>query len=577
MRHSDHGSGFFRQSRDWLLPAILVCIAAIAQGAQQPAPQEVADLIVLDARIHTMDATDSVHTAIACRGDRILAVGSNAEIQRLQGAGTKVIEAAGRTVVPGFNDSHVHFLAGGQQLSAVQLRDAKSPDEFVSRLREYAATIPAGQWITGGDWDHENWSSGELPDRSWIDAVTAEHPVLISRLDGHMALANSRALQLGAVTKETADPDGGLIVRNAGTGEPTGILKDAAMSLVSRKIPAASVEAKLRAAQAATDYAASLGVTSVQDMSGAADIDVFRELQRQGNLKTRIYAFAPLPAWQTSADRGLQAAKGDVWIREGGLKGFADGSLGSTTALFCEPYLDDPQTVGLPGDEMFPDGVMLQRIQGADRAGLQVAVHATGDRANDQMLTIFDRVSRINGTKERRFRIEHAQHLRLQDVSRFADTGVIASMQPMHCADDGRWALKRIGPERARGTYAFRSLLDAGVILAFGSDWNVATLDPLQGVAAAVTRQTTDGQNPDGWVPEQKISVTEAIRAWTVGSATAEFAETYKGRLQRGMLADMVILSTDIFSVPAEQLWRAQVLTTIVGGRVVYERAVKSP
>ena len=573
----DHGSEFFGQSRDWLLPAILVCIAAIAQGAQQPAAQEVADLIVLDARIHTMDATDSVHTAIACRGDRILAVGSNAEIQRLQGQDTKVIEAAGRTVVPGFNDSHVHFLAGGQQLSAVQLRDAKSPDEFVSRLREYAATIPAGQWITGGDWDHENWSSGELPDRSWIDAITADHPVLISRLDGHMALANSRALQLGAVTKETADPDGGLIVRNARTGEPTGILKDAAMSLVSRKIPAASVEARLRAAQAATDYAASLGVTSVQDMSGAADVDIFRELQRQGNLKTRIYAFAPLPAWQTSADRGLQAAKGDVWIREGGLKGFADGSLGSTTALFFEPYLDDPQTVGLPGDEMFPDGVMLQRIQGADRAGLQVAVHAIGDRANDQMLTIFDRVSRINGAKERRFRIEHAQHLRLQDVSRFADTGVIASMQPMHCADDGRWALKRIGPERARGTYAFRSLLDAGVILAFGSDWNVATLDPLQGVAAAVTRQTTDGQNPDGWVPEQKISVTEAIRAWTVGSATAEFAETYKGRLQQGMLADMVILSTDIFSVPAEQLWRAQVLTTIVGGRVVYERAVKSP
>ncbi len=362
MRLRDHGSGFFGQSRDWLLPAILVCIAAIAQGAQQPAAQEVADLIVLDARIHTMDATDSVHTAIACRGDRILAVGSNAEIQRLQGQDTKVIEAAGRTVVPGFNDSHVHFLAGGQQLSAVQLRDAKSPDEFVSRLREYAATIPAGQWITGGDWDHENWSSGELPDRSWIDAITADHPVLISRLDGHMALANSRALQLGAVTKETADPDGGLIVRNARTGEPTGILKDAAMSLVSRKIPAASVEAKLRAAQAATDYAASLGVTSVQDMSGAADVDIFRELQRQGNLKTRIYAFAPLPAWQTSADRGLQAAKGDVWIREGGLKGFADGSLGSTTALFFEPYLDDPQTVGLPGDEMFPDGVMLKEL-----------------------------------------------------------------------------------------------------------------------------------------------------------------------------------------------------------------------
>lgn len=551
---------------------LVSCIGHVTCLAQEQAgPGQLADVVILEAPIHSMDEGDTVHEAIACRGECIQAIGSRAEIERLIGPKTRVIQADGKVVVPGFNDAHVHFLSGGLQLSSVQLRDAKTKEEFVSRLREYASSLPKGQWITGGDWDHENWPSGELPDREWIDSVTRDNPVMISRLDGHMALANSLALQLGGVTKETTDPDGGLIVRHSQTGEPTGILKDAAMSLVSRRIPGISFEARLRAVKAATDYAASLGVTSVQDMSGASDVSVFRELHQRGELKTRIYAFAPLPAWQRSADAGLKAAQGDDWIREGGLKGFADGSLGSTTALFFEPYLDSPETSGLPGDEMFPDGVMLQRVQGADRAGLQVVVHAIGDKANDQMLIIFDQVSRINGAKDRRFRIEHAQHLRMADILRFAELGVIASMQPMHCADDGRWALKRIGPERAKGTYAFRSLLDAGAVLAFGSDWNVATLDPIQGIAAAVTRRTLDGKNPDGWVPEQKITVEEAVRAYTAGSARAEFAETSKGSLRPGMLADMVILSQDIFKGPPEEITRTRVVTTIVGGKVVYE------
>lgn len=556
-----------------LTTLFLACGPWVAASQPLHGNPDFADVVVLGARVHSMDRDDTVYEAIACRGDRVQAIGSRSEVEKFIGPETRVIEASGKVVVPGFNDAHVHFLSGGLQLSSVQLREAKTKEEFVSRLRDFAATLPKGQWITGGDWDHENWPSGELPDREWIDSVTRDNPVMISRLDGHMALANSLALQLGGVTKDTADPDGGLIVRHAQTGEPTGILKDAAMSLVSRRIPGLSFESRLRAAKAATDYAASLGVTSVQDMSGAGDVDVYRALRQRAELKTRIYAFAPLPAWKTSADAGLKAAIGDDWIREGGLKGFADGSLGSTTALFFEPYLDSPTTSGLPGDEMFPDGVMLQRVQAADRAGLQVVVHAIGDKANDQMLTIFDQVSRINGKRDRRFRIEHAQHLRMEDIPRFAEIGVIASMQPMHCADDGRWALKRIGPERAKGTYAFRSLLDAGAILAFGSDWNVATLDPIQGIAAAVTRRTLDGKNPDGWVPEQKITVEEAVRAYTVGSSRAEFAEQSKGTLQPGMLADLVILSQDIFTVPPEEITRTKVVTTIVGGNVVYEAA----
>lgn len=534
--------------------------------------QSTAELVVVNARVHTMNPAQPRAEALAVSGQRIVAVGSDEEIRTRIGADTQVVDAHHRLLVPGFNDAHVHFLSGGRQLSSVQLRDARSRDEFARRIELFASQLPAGHWITGGDWDHENWPGAELPTREWIDRVTPHHPVFISRLDGHMALANSLALKIGQVGRDTPSPDGGLIVHAAETGEPTGILKDAAMSLVSRHIPALSLEARIAAARAATDHAASLGVTSVQDMSGSGDVDVYRELYRRGQLRTRIYALAPLPQWQKSAARGLKAATGDAWIREGGLKGFADGSLGSTTALFFEPYDDAPENRGLPGDEMFPEGAMLERVRDADRAGLQVVVHAIGDRANDQMLTIFDHVSRAHGPRDRRFRIEHAQHLRQADMPRFAEAQVIASMQPYHCADDGRWAMKRIGPERARGTYAFRSLLDSGAMLAFGSDWNVAPLNPISGIAAAVTRRTLDGAHPDGWVPEQKITVEEAIRAYTTGSAYAEFTDKEKGMLATGMLADFVILSQDLFQMAPNDIESTHVVVTVVDGRVVYQR-----
>ena len=529
-----------------------------------------ADLVVVNARVRTMDEKRPAAAAVAVYGNRVVAVGSTAEVRSLAGARTRVVDAGGRLVLPGFNDSHVHFLSGGFQLASVDLRDAATTQEFAERVRQFAQKIPRGRWITGGDWDHERWPGAALPTRELIDAFTPDTPVFVSRLDGHMALANSLALKLAGVTRETPDPPGGLIVRDPKTNEPTGVLKDAAMSYVYKVIPDASFEEKLIAARAATEHAARNGVTSVQDMSAGNDVGVYQTLLERGELKTRVYAVSPLPAWERLANTGVHARFGNDVLRIGGLKGFSDGSLGSTTALFFEPYLDAPGTRGLLGDEMQPEGAMPERVRQADRYGLQVMIHAIGDAANDRILSIYEQVAKENGERDRRFRIEHAQHLRPQDIRRFGRLRVIASMQPYHCIDDGRWAEKRIGPTRARGTYAFRSLLDSGAVLAFGSDWTVAPISPLLGIYAAVTRRTLDGKHPGGWVPEQKITVEEAARAYTVGSAFAEFADDAKGTITTGKLADMVILSDDIFTIDPVRIETVQVVMTIMDGKIIY-------
>ena len=529
------------------------------------------DLVIVNANIHTMDQQAPTAEAVAVLGNRIVAVGSDNDIRKLAGRNTRIIDAKKQLVLPGFNDSHVHFMSGGFQLSSVDLRDANSPEEFSQRIKQFAEKVNAGRWITGGDWDHERWPKAQLPTRQLIDAYTQGTPVFVNRLDGHMGLANSLALRLAGVTKDTPDPPGGIIVRDPQTGEPTGILKDAAQNFVWKVIPAASFDEKLAAARAATNHAASVGVTSVQDMSAGTDVGVYQTLLDRGELKTRIYAVAPLPAWERLGRTGVRAHFGSAMLRVGGLKGFADGSLGSTTALFYDPYLDAPNTSGIATDEMYPEGAMLARVRDADRAGLHVMIHAIGDRANDLILSIYEQVIRENGDRDRRFRIEHAQHLRPQDIARFARDKVIASMQPYHAIDDGRWAEKRIGKERAKTTYAFRSLLDSGATLAFGTDWTVAPLNPMLSVYAAATRRTLDGKNPDGWIPEQKISVEEAVRAYTVGSAFAEFQEKVKGTITPGKLADLVILSRDIFTTDPNEIENVRVVLTIMDGRVVYE------
>ena len=536
-------------------------------------PAVVADLIIINAKVHTLDPNQPSAEAIAVLANRVVAIGSTKEIRNLAGANTRVIDAKGQLVLPGFNDAHVHFMSGGFQLSSVDLRDATTPQEFAERIRDFAAKLPEGRWITGGDWDHERWPDAKLPAKELIDQYTPKTPVFVNRLDGHMALANSLALKLAGVTRETKDPDGGVIVRDPKTGEPTGVLKDAAQSFVWKVFPPPSFEEKLAAARAATNHAASVGVTSVQDMSAGADVGVYQSLLDRGELKNRIYAVWPLPSWDRLARTGVRAHFGSAMLRTGGLKGFADGSLGSTTALFFEPYNDAPNTSGIPGEEMFPAGAMLERVRGADRAGLQVIIHAIGDRANDTILSIYEQVEKENLDRDRRFRIEHAQHLRPQDYPRFKEIGVIASMQPYHAIDDGRWAEGRIGAKRCASSYAFRSLLDAGAKLTFGSDWSVAPLSALLGIDAAVNRRTLDGKHPMGWFPEQRITVAESIRAYTIDSAFAGFEEKERGSLEAGKLADLVILSRDILAESErDHIAETEVLLTMVGGKVVYEK-----
>ena len=526
-----------------------------------------ADLVIKNANIRTMDNNRSVVRAIAVLNGRIIALGSDAEVGKLIGSKTRVIDGGGKTIIPGFNDAHLHFVPGGQQLSLVDLRSSRSPEEFAERIKDYAAKLKEGDWITGGRWDHENWTPANLPTKELIDRAASKNPVFVNRLDGHMAVANSLALKLAGVTKDTKDVAGGVIVRDS-NGEPTGVLKDAAMDLVSRVIPDQTFEQRLASAEAATNYAASLGVTSAQDMQANQNLAVYETLLQQGKLKTRLYAGADLIDWKSRAHVGIRHAFGGPMLRTGTLKGYGDGSLGSSTAWFFEPYSDTPSTSGVAGAEM-PQ--LYEHISAADKNGLQVMIHAIGDRTNATVLDIYERVEKEDGPADRRFRIEHAQHLRVSDIPRFAKLGVVASMQPVHLTDDGRWAEKRLGKDRLKGTYAFKSLLASGAHVAFGTDWSVAPLNPLFGIYAAVTRRTTDNKNPNGWLPDEKISVDAAVRCYTLGSAYAEFQENEKGTLEVGKLADMVILSEDIFTIDPTTIANVKVLTTIVGGKVVFD------
>ena len=544
---------------------LALCVGIVPVGMAQAVT---ADLVITNANIHTMDADRSVARSLAVLGNKIIAIGTDEQTKALIGPNTRVIDADGRLVLPGFNDAHVHFIETGAQLSSVDLRDARTPEEFVSRIKAFAAKLPKGRWILGGQWDHENWTPNALPTAAMIDAATPDNPVFVNRLDGHMALANSLAMKLAGVDKSTPEVAGGLIVRDA-AGNPAGVFKDAAMGYIEKVIPDATFDQKMEFAQAVSDHAASLGVTSVQDMSAGTDIGVYQELLRQGKLKTRVYGCSPLGDYKRWERTGLHYAFGSAMLRVGCLKGFADGSLGSTTAWFFEPYLDAPNTSGLPRAEVTT--TMKQNIVDADKDGLQVYIHAIGDRANATILDFYENSEKLNGPRDRRFRIEHAQHLRQQDIPRFGKLKVVASMQPMHIIDDGRWAWKRLDEKRLKGTYAFRSLLDSGAVLAFGSDSPVATMNALFGIYAAVTRRTLDDKNPNGWIPEQKISVDEAVRAFTYGSAYAEFQENVKGTLEVGKLADMVIISDDIFTIDPVKIKDAKVLTTVMDGRVVFE------
>lgn len=568
--YAKSGDRRFRLKALAMIALMAVLLSACSQKSEVSEEREVADKIYYNAVIRTMDPDLPWAEAVAVKDGFFIKVGTDEEV--LEGADSRAekIDLGGAFVCPGFIDSHTHFIEGGFALGRVKLRDADSRKEFVSRIAEKADQLGKGRWILNGDWDHQNFDPVELPMKQWIDEVTPENPVCVNRLDGHMVLANSLALKLAGITKDTLSPPGGEIVRDPGTGEPTGILKDAAVDLLNGVIPEPSFAEKKEAALRAMAHARTMGVTSVHDMAYEDNLDVYAAILSEGDPSTRVSVYIQITEMARFDEISAKVPAGNSFLKLSGLKGFVDGSLGSSTALFFEPYTDDPSKTGLLYSHMYPEGIMLERLMEADAGNLQAAVHAIGDKANALVLDIYEKVASARGPRDRRWRIEHAQHLRQIDIPRFGELGVIAAVQPYHLYDDGRWAETKIGKERARTTYAFKSLQEGGAVLAFGSDWTVAPLDPIMGIYAAVTRQTADGDFPEGWTPQEKLSVEDAIRAYTANAAYADFSEGNKGSITAGKLADMVVLSRNLLDIPASAIPGTSVLKTIVGGRIIY-------
>ena len=539
------------------------------------APAVSANLVLKNAKVWTVDASHPEAEAIAVWRDRIIFVGNDADVAALIGPKTRVVDCKGARVVPGFYDSHLHFLSGGQLLSQVNLKDCKDEEEFGKLLKKFDQELPRDRWILGGNWDHDRTFAGKLPTAAILDKYVPERPVFIRRYDGHMGVVNTKAMKLAGITAATKETAGGVIYRLA-DGSPSGVLKDNAMNLVEKLIPAPTADEIMEAIRAALVEARRLGVTSVQDLDGSPSatrrklFHVYQQLARNGQLTCRVDLRWPIANQKELLDLGAEAELGGDYIRIGGVKGFMDGSLGSSTAKMFEPFDMDKENTGV---YLTPREEMSKMIASADAARLSVAVHAIGDKANAELLDFFAAAAKANGPRDRRFRIEHAQHLRAEDFKRFKELDVIASMQPYHLIDDGRWAEGRIGTKRCSTSYAYKSLLDAGARLAFGSDWPVAPLDPLLGIDAAVNRRTLDGKHPDGWFPEQKIGVKESIEAFTMGSAYAGFEDKDRGSIAVGKLADIVVLSRDILD-PKEKdkIAETKVALTVVGGKVVFEK-----
>ena len=523
--------------------------------------------------IWTGDQIKPRANAMIVRAEKIVFIGSNSQAMTMVNDNAIQIDLQGRFVTPGFIDNHVHFIMGGMQLSQVNLYDVNNKEEFQERILEIDAKLPEGKWMVGGNWDHEKWG-GIYPDRSWIDQVVKDRPVLLDRLDGHMALANSKALVLADINDTKSDPDGGIIQRG-GDGEPTGILKDHAIDLCRDLIPEESMEELDQALNKAMEHALSKGITQVHDMGSGSwsDLVVYKRSLDKGNLKLRVKLFTWYENWRDILSYVEKNGSGNDWLKWNGIKGMMDGSLGSRTAWMNKPYLPDhkthgKETISTMGILTIQDTINFKELlRQTDKANVQHAVHAIGDKANDWILNEFAKIRLENGERDRRSRIEHAQHLSPSAIDRFSNEDVIPSMQPFHLFDDGSWAHKRVGFDLLSRTYVFRSLLDKGANLTFGSDWTVAPLDPLTGIHAAVTRKTRDNKNPGGWFPGEKISVAEALRCYTLNNAYAAFWDETTGSLSVGKNADFVVHSKNLLTVDPDHILSSKVIRTVVAGR----------
>ena len=596
-------------------PAVgLATLLAAGTAHAQPA-----DLILTNGNVWTVDADKPRAQAVAARGDTIVFVGGNRGALRLRGPTTRVIDLKGRMLLPGFNDNHVHFDQTGRLLYGLNLLDVSNAKDFTQRIRQIHRRYPKGTWITGGDWSaYETWSAGKvakagrkddrshpygnffLPDRILIDRFTRDRPVLVNRFDRKVYLANRAALERAGIRKGVPDPKG-IVVRRSRSGEPTGALfnpigggvdstllvKDNVKALFEPLIPPPSRAQRVLETKAAWKKMRQVGVTSYVDVTSAPiQVDIYRELRERGEMTARVYYRPPLDKWQAMADLGIQVGFGDAWIRFGSVKAWIDGIMGNSSARFYEPYTHQPDRRGIWRDIMYPferspdDPEQMQsRLERlalkADAANLQLSVHAIGDEANGYLLDMLERLIKKNGEKDRRFRLIHAQVMTDKDIERAGKLKIVAEMQPFHVSDDMRWMEERIGAERSRGAYAFRRIWDSGAVLCFGSDspgTNASRyyLNPMLGLYAAVTRKTLSGQPKGGWFPNERITIQEAIQAYTLNSAYASFEEKIKGSITVGKLADLVVVSDDLLSMPADRIKDAKVLMTFVGGRLVY-------
>ncbi len=547
------------------LISIIICLIIINEASFSQQTKKA----FTNGKIYTVNEKQPLAEAVVIEGNKIIFVGSGNEAEKYIDAQTEIIDLKGKLMLPGFIDNHVHLTYGGFYLLGIDLRPAKSTKEFKQILSDYVNTHK-GKWITGGNWDHEAWEITELPTKEMIDDFSQDTPIFVDRFDGHMGLANSYSLKLAGITKDTESPEGGLIVKDPVTGEPTGILKDNAMGLIYKVIPPHIEEETYRAALTALNEAKRLGVTSVQDMTYPDDLKVYKKLEKENKLTCRVYTRYPIDMYEELIDWKVTANSGSEKLKLGSLKGYADGSLGSMTAWFFSAYNQDTTTAGLPMDIVL-NGDLEDWAFDADEHKLQMSVHAIGDAANAYILDLYKKIKEENPEWDRRFRIEHAQHVRFEDIPKFREVGVIASVQPYHCIDDGVWAEKRIG-DRIKYTYPFATFLNLGVRVCFGTDWPVAPLNPLLGIYAAVTRRTLDDKNPNGWIPEQKISVEDAIKCYTINSAFAGFEERIKGTIEVGKLADFVVLSDNILTIDPVKIKDVNVEMTIFDGEVIYKK-----
>lgn len=548
---------------------VLIALLVSLSACQSPKDFKYADTVYTNGVVWTGAVEASDASVIAVKDDRVLFVGNKLPDTIIA---TSTIDLEGKFVMPGFMDNHVHFMEGGAALASVDLRPVKSRQEFTKRLADFVTQLSAGQWVLNGNWDHTQWG-GELPHRDWIDSFTENNPVYVIRIDGHMALANTAALKAAGITRATIDPDGGIIVRDD-AGQPTGVLQGNALNLVLNIIPAPSNNELMKQFRLAQEHALSLGIVKVHALTAypteTTMLDIFKLARKRGLLKIRAQVSTPIEVWQNMKKEVQEFGRGDDQLKWGGVKGFIDGSLGARTAWMYDAYTDAPNTNGVPlNDPLKLKGLM----QEADSNSLELSIHAIGDKGIDSVIHSMQEIAGEN-VRERRFRIEHFQHPSEKAIRDIAETGIIASMHPYHAIDDGRWAEERIGNQRLQTTYAFRSIIDAGGILTFGSDWPVAPLSPLKGVYAAVTRRTIDGANPAGWIPEQKIEVEEALLAYTRNNAYAFNEENVAGTLEANKRADFVVLSLDPRTVEHEKIRDIDVLYTIIGGEVVYEQSL---